>query len=147
MKLILLQDVENLGLAGEEVSVSPGYARNYLLPRKLASKASSGTLRVLAARKEKIEEQRKNELKSANELSAKISTMVINIPMQASDDGHLFGSVSERVIAERLAELGVTLEHHRIRLPKQIRQIGDFDVTIKLHAQVDTSAKVSVVRA
>jgi len=109
-KLILLQDVEDLGLAGEEVHVAPGYARNFLIPRGLASEASVATLRRLAANKEKIEAQRKADLDAANALAEKINSTELVIPMQASDDNHLFGSVNERIICNALIEkLGVTV--------------------------------------
>ena len=107
VKLILLQDVEDLGLAGEEVHVAAGYARNYLIPRGFATVASTGVLRQLEARKEKIEAKRKADFEAAQALSAKIATLDITIPMQASEDGHLFGSVSERTIFEKLASMDV----------------------------------------
>ena len=103
VKLILLQDVEDLGLAGEEVHVAAGYARNYLIPRGFATVASTGVLRQLEARKEKIEAKRKADLEAAQALSAKIATLDITIPMPASEDGHLSGSVSERTLYEKPA--------------------------------------------
>ena len=107
VKLILLQDVDDLGLAGEEVHVAAGYARNYLIPRGFATIASTGVLRQLEARKEKIEAKRQADLEAAQALSAKIASLDITIPMQASEDGHLFGSVSERTIFETLASMDV----------------------------------------
>jgi len=147
IKLILLQDVENLGLAGEEVHVAPGYARNFLIPRGLASKASQGTLRMLAARKDKIEEQRKLELEKAQKLAETIAQTEITIPMQASDDDQLFGSVTARVIADKLKEKGIEVKHGHVQLTAPIRALGAFDVEIKLHAAVTAKAKVWIVRA
>ncbi|MBO5722431.1 MAG: 50S ribosomal protein L9, partial [Lentisphaeria bacterium] len=100
VKLILLQDVENLGLAGSEVTVAPGYARNYLIPQGLAAKATPGILRVLAANKEKIEAKRRDELVAAQATAAKLMETVIEIAMQASDDNQLFGSVTARNVAD-----------------------------------------------
>ena len=147
MKLILLQDVEDLGLAGEEVHVAPGYGRNYLIPRGLATVASTSALRQLAARKEKIEAQRTADLEAAQALAAKIAASEIVIPMQASDDNHLFGSVTERIIFDTLNAMGIKVEAHKIRLESQIRTLGEFTAEIKLHQHVLASAKIKVVRA
>ena len=147
VKLILLQDVEDLGLAGEEVPVAAGYARNYLIPRGFATVASTGVLRQLEARKEKIEAKRKADLEAAQALSAKIATLDITIPMQASEDGHLFGSVSERTIYEKLASMDVKVNINKIRLDAPIRTIGEFKVDIKLHQNVTAVATIKVVGA
>lgn len=147
MKLILLQDVEDLGLAGEEVHVSPGYGRNFLIPRGLAAQASTSALRQIAAHKEKIEAKRKADLEEANALASKISTVELCIPMQASDDNHLFGSVTERVISEAFAAQGVTIEHTRIKMDKHIRSLGEYKVEVKLHQSVIASAKITIVRS
>jgi len=146
-KLILLQDVDDLGLAGEEVHVAPGYARNYLIPRGLASVATTAALRQLAAHKEKIEEKRKADLEAAQILAAKIAAADIRIPMQASDDNHLFGSVTERIIAETLAAMDIAVDVHKIHLDGQIRMLGEFQVEIRIHRDVKASAKIQVVRA
>ena len=147
VKLILLQDVDDLGLAGEEVQVAAGYARNYLVPRGYATVASTGVLRQLEARKEKIEAKRKADLEAAQALSAKIASLDITIPMQASEDGHLFGSVSERTIFEKLASLDVKVNINKIRLDAPIRTIGEFKVDIKLHQNVTAVATIKVVGA
>lgn len=146
-KLILLDDVESLGLAGEEVTVAPGYARNFLLPRKLAMKASPAAMRVFEARREKIEEQRKDELLKAQTLAAKLKEMEIEIAVQAGDDDQLYGSVTDRTIADKLHELGVELEHHKIKLEEHIKTLGKFDVEIKLHPEVRVETSISVVRS
>jgi large subunit ribosomal protein L9 len=147
VKLILLEDVENLGLAGEEVNVAAGYARNFLLPRGLATKATKGTERMLAARKEKIEKQRAAELDAAKALAAKVAETEISIPMQASEDDQLFGSVTARSIAEKLAENGIEVDVQRIKLEEHIKTLGSYEVEVKLHADVAAVVKVWVVRA
>jgi len=147
MKLILLQDVEDLGLAGEEVNVAPGYARNFLIPKKLAAVASTAALRQLAARKEKIEAERKATLEAAETLAAKINTTELVIPMQASDDDHLFGSVNERIIHEALAKIGINIEIYKIRLDAQIRTLGDYTAEVKVFQKIYATAKIKVVRA
>lgn len=145
-KLILLKDVEDLGLAGEEVNVAPGYARNYLIPKKLAAPASATALKQIAARKEKIEAERQAALEAAQALSAKISEVTVQIAMQASEDGHLFGSVTERLIAESFAAQGIVFEHQRVRLEAPIRATGEYTIAIKLHQMVTASGKISIVR-
>ncbi|MCI6287858.1 MAG: 50S ribosomal protein L9 [Lentisphaeria bacterium] len=147
MNLILLQDVEDLGLAGDSVHVSPGFGRNYLIPRGLAAPASAVALRQLEAQKEKIEAKRKADLEAAQALAAKIAEMSVEIPMQASDDDHLFGSVTERVVCEAYAAKGVQIEHQRVRMDKHIRTLGEYDINIKLHQDVIATGKIVITRA
>lgn len=146
VKLILLEDVENLGKAGEEVNVSPGFARNYLLPGDKATKASPGALRQLAARREKIEQQRLDELEAAKVLAQKIAGAEIAVSMEANEEDQLFGSVTSRIIADTLANEGIEVEHHRIQLQEPLKELGLFNVEIKLHPEVTATAKVWVVR-
>ena len=147
MNLILLQDVEDVGLAGDSVHVSPGFGRNYLIPRGLAAPASPGALRQLEAQKEKIEAKRKADLEAAQALAAKIAGMSVEITMQASDDGHLFGSVTERLICEAYAAKGINIEYQRVRMDQHIRTTGEYDINIKLHQNVIVAGKVVIARA
>jgi len=147
VKLILIEDVENLGLAGEEISVAPGYARNFLLPRKLAAKATPATLRMLAARKEAIEAKRKAEIAAAEALAAKLTAQPLVIPMQTSTEDQLFGSVTARTIAEKLHEVGFAIEHTKIKIEAPIKTIGDFEVEVKLHQNVKATVKIQIVKA
>ncbi|MDD3153779.1 MAG: 50S ribosomal protein L9 [Victivallaceae bacterium] len=146
VKLILVEDVENLGLAGEEVSVTAGFARNYLLPRKLAAKADPGTLRQLASRREKIEARRQADAAAAEALKAKLAELEVTIVEQATADDQLFGSVSARAISEALAAQGIKIEHSRIRIEEPIKALGEFTVQAKLHATVTAPVKVVVKR-
>ena len=147
VELILLQDVENLGLAGEKVVVAPGYARNYLIPRGFAAKATPGILRVLAANKEKIEAKRREELVAAQALAAKIMENAVEIAMQASEDNQLFGSVTSRNVADALAKAGFQIAHTRVYIESPIKSIGEVTVAVKLHHDVTAQVKVNVVRA
>jgi large subunit ribosomal protein L9 len=146
-KLILLQDVENLGLAGEEISVAPGYARNFLIPQGLAAKATTASLRKIAANKEAIEEKRRKDLEVARTLADKLGAMNIAVAVQASDDGHLFGSVTSRMVTEVLERNGVKLDHQKLHIDTHIRSLGEFKLSIKLHPEVTVDTKVNVVRA
>lgn len=147
MNLILLQDVEDLGLAGESVHVAPGYGRNFLIPRGLAAPASAAALRQIEAQKEKLEAKRKADLEAAQALAAKIAGTLVQIPMQASDDNHLFGSVTERMVMEFYAANGIKVDHQRIRMDKHIRSLGEYTINIKLHQDVIASGKIVIVRA
>ena len=146
VELILLQDVENLGLAGEKVTVAAGYARNYLIPRGLAAKATPGTLRLIESRKAMIAERRAKELSDAKALAEKLSTVEISIAMQATEDDQLFGSVTARMIADELAAQGYAVDHTRVKVEPAIKTLGGFDVEVKLHAEVTANVKVWVVR-
>lgn len=147
MNLILLQDVEDLGLAGETVNVAPGFGRNYLIPRGLAAPASKVALRQLEAQKEKIEAKRKADLEAAQALAAKIAETPVEIQMQASDDDHLFGSVTERIVCEAYAAKGIQIEYQRVRMDKHIRSLGEYEISIKVHQNVMAAGKIVIVRA
>jgi large subunit ribosomal protein L9 len=146
ISLILLDDVEKLGLAGDEVHVAPGYARNYLIPQGLAAKATPGTLRLIESRKAMIAERRAKELADAKALAEKLSSVEISIAMQATEDDQLFGSVTARMIADELAGQGYAIEHTRVKVEPAIKTLGGFDVEVKLHAEVAATVKVWVVR-
>ena len=146
ISLILLDDVEKLGLAGDEVHVAPGYARNYLIPRGLAAKATPGTLRLIESRKAMIAERRAKELADAKALAEKLAAIEISIAMQATEDDQLFGSVTARMIADELAGQGYAVDHTRVKVEPAIKTLGGFDVEVKLHAEVTGKVKVWVVR-
>ncbi|MDD5697207.1 MAG: 50S ribosomal protein L9 [Victivallaceae bacterium] len=146
-KYILLEDVADLGLAGDEVSVAAGYARNYLVPRGLVMKSTPGTAKILAARKEQNEHRRAQELSAAQALAAKIAELELSFAMQASDDGQLFGSVSVRSIAEKLAEQDIAVNHQQIKLEEAIKTVGDFEVPVALGHEVKTTVKIKIERA
>ncbi len=146
VSLILLEDIENLGLAGDEVQVAPGYARNYLIPRKLAAKANAATLRLVAARKDKIEARRADDLAKAKELAAKLSEVELSIAAQAAADDQLFGSITARVISDKLSESGFAIDHTKVMLEAPIKLLGTYTVEVKVHAQVMAPVKLWVVR-
>ena len=146
VSLILLDDVEPLGLAGEEVRVAAGYARNYLIPKKLAAKATPGTLRLIESRKAAIAARRAAELAAAKELAEKLATVEISIAMQATEDDQLFGSVTPRMVAEELKNQGYAIEHNRVVIEPAIKTLGSFEAEVKLHAEVMATVKIWVVR-
>ncbi len=146
-KLILLEDINGLGKAGDTVSVTAGYARNYLLPKKLALKASKGAIRQFEALKEKIEEKRLAEIEKMQVLASKIAELEITISMNVGEDDKLYGSVTSHTIAEEIKKLGVEIDHHKLVLDAPIKELGAFDIDIKLHPEVVAKTRVWVVRA
>ena len=146
-KYVLLEDVADLGLAGDEVSVSAGYARNYLVPKGLVTKLTPGTEKMLDARKEQNEARRAKELSDTEALVAKLSEVELTFTMQASEDNQLFGSVSARNIVEQLAEKELDVKHQQIKLEESIKELGSFDVEIALTHDIKATIKVKIDRA
>ena len=146
-KYVLLEDVADLGLAGDEVSVSAGYARNYLVPKGLVTKLTPGTEKMLDARKEQNEARRAKELSDTEALVAKLSEVELIFTMQASEDNQLFGSVSARNIVEQLAEKELDVKHQQIKLEESIKELGSFDVEIALTHDIKATIKVKIDRA
>jgi large subunit ribosomal protein L9 len=147
IELILLNNVQDLGRIGETVRVADGYARNYLIPRGLASKASPGALRQLTARKQQLEELYAAEVDGARTLATTVETNSVSIPVQAGEDGKLYGSVTAAQIVDAFAEMDVILERKQVVLAEPIRELGVYNVEIKLHDEVSVFAKVWVVKS
>jgi large subunit ribosomal protein L9 len=142
---ILLKDVENLGEAGEAVDVSPGYLRNFLLPRKLAQPATRGALEEAARRREAAERAAKEATERASENAALLAKTVLTIQHRAGEDGKLFGSVTAKEIAEAIAEArGLRVERKRIRLEEPIRAVGTYMVEVELAGGTTTRVKTIV---
>lgn len=143
MKLILREDVYNLGKSGEIVTVKDGYARNYLLPRNLAMLASDANVHQLEHEK-KVIELRQQKLKgAAQEAAKKLEGVTVKIKRKVGEQDKLFGSVTALDIAESLAAAGQKLDRRLIHLPEPIKSVGTFEVEIRMHR--DVTAKVSVV--
>ena len=145
MKLILREDVYNLGKSGELVTVKEGYARNYLLPRNLAMLASSANVRQLDHEK-KVIELRQQKLKGgALEQAKKLEGVKLTIKRKTGEQEKLFGSVTALDLAEALAAAGHKLDRRLIHLPEPIRAVGEFAVEIRLHREVTAKLTVTVV--
>lgn len=147
VELILMENVESLGNIGDLVRVAPGYARNYLIPRKLAAKATPGAIRQLEARKVQLKIEYESQLNAARELAETINKSSVTIPVQAGDDEKLYGSVTAKQIGDALAEMNIDLDRRKIALAEPIRQLGVYSVEINLHQEVTATLKVWVVRA
>ena len=145
MQLILVKDVEDLGRAGEIVEVKPGFARNYLLPRGIAYRATPANMRKLEHERRKLEEAAERALKSASELGERLEGVAVNFKARAGEEGKLFGSVTSSDIADSLAEQGIEVDRHLIRLDEPIKQLGVYKVPVRLHAEVKPEITVWVV--
>jgi large subunit ribosomal protein L9 len=145
---VLLSDVENLGAAGEAVEVSPGYLRNYLIPRKLAQPATKGSLEEAQRRLERAKEAEKQAEEKAGENAALLSKTVLTINHQAGEDGKLFGSVTTTEIAEAIqAARGLKVEKKKIRLDEPIREVGTYLVEVEVGGGQTASVKTIVAEA
>lgn len=145
MDLILLEKVQNLGVLGEVVSVKPGYGRNYLIPRGKAAVATPENRAKYEARRAELEKAAAELLASAQTRAAALVDKVVTVRSQAGEGGRLFGSVGTRDIAEAVTAAGVAVEKHEVRLPAgALRQVGEYDVEIHLHPDVNAQVKIVV---
>src|SRR5512144_2887544 len=144
MEVILREDVPHLGHIGDIVKVRPGYARNYLLPRGLATVADKRNLRVLEHEKRVVDEKRKRALGAAESLAQRLGATRIVITARAGEEGQLFGSVTNIDVERGLAELGFSVERRRIHLDEPIKTLGEHQVTVALAAGVQCTITVAV---
>ncbi len=145
MKVILLQDVKSLGKKSQIVDVNDGYARNFILPKKLGIEATSQNLNNLKLQKANEEKIAKENLEKAKEFAAKISELTVVIGMKAGEGGKAFGSVSSKEIAEEAKkQFGIELDKKKIVLSEAIKSFGTFEVAVKLHPEVTGKIKVKV---
>jgi large subunit ribosomal protein L9 len=150
MKVILKENVDKLGRMGDLVEVSNGYARNYLIPKKLAVAATDRNVKALEHEKRLIAEKQKKERKAAEELAQRIRQTSITIPVQTGEEqegNKIFGSVTNKDIVEALAKEGVAVDKRELLLEKPIKELGKFMVPIKLHPDVTAEVEVSVVKS
>lgn len=146
MKIILLDDVPKLGRRGEVRDVADGYARNYLLPHRLALHATTSNLKNLEHIKAQQESRAARQRAEAERQAQAIEALVFTQTRQASDEGRLFGSVGKADLAAFLAAQGIEIERRRIMLDEPIKTLGEFTVPIRLQADVTAQLKVSVTR-
>ena len=144
MEVILREDVPHLGTIGDIVKVRPGYARNYLLPRGLATVADKRNLRALEHERRLVEEKRRRALTTAEMMAQKLAAARILITARAGEEGKLFGSVTNIDIERALSEQGLAVERRRIRLDEPIKTLGEYKVSITLTAGVPCEVTVTV---
>ena len=145
MKIILREDVEKLGKAGEIVKVKDGFGRNYLIPQKLAVLANVRNMKALDHDRRTIETRAKKTKKVAEATAATLSVVSLTLPAKAGEEGKLFGAITSRDIAEALGKAGVTVDRKAIQLADPIKQVGDYKVKIRVAANVFPEISVSVV--
>lgn len=144
MRVILQKDVPNLGEAGDTKDVSTGYARNFLLPRKLVIAASEGSKKALQHQKKLIEIKKDKRKKEQEKLIGALSAVELTIPAYAGDEGKLFGSITSMDISKKLAELGYNIDKRKIQLSEAVKQTGNYTVQIKLDTGVTAEVKLKV---
>ena len=146
IELVLLEDVADLGKIGDTVRVSPGYARNFLLPRKLALVGTPGVLKQVEAKKLQLQKEHEERLAVAQSMAAKIQAETVEIPVAVGENDQLFGSVNAQMLVDALQEKGIEIDKNSVQLDEVIRTLGETEVSIKLHAEVIANLKVRVVK-
>jgi large subunit ribosomal protein L9 len=144
MEVLLNEDIDNLGNRGQVVRVRAGYGRNYLLPQKLAIEATPGNKRMIEEHRRVLTKRENREKNAASEQGDKLSGVVLSFERRVGEHGILYGSVTAMDIAAALADSGHKVERRKIGLHEPIKEIGEFDVRIKLHRDVAPSIKVIV---
>ena len=146
MEIILLKDVDSLGKVGDKVKVAPGYARNYLIPKKLALKATKGNLKKLDDLKIQDDKARERDKAGAQALKEKIDALKVTLIKPAGEEDKLFGSVTSTEIAAALSLEGIDVDKKKIVIDEPIKRLGDYTVVIKLFHEVVANIKIEVVR-
>ncbi|OGP79325.1 MAG: 50S ribosomal protein L9 [Deltaproteobacteria bacterium RBG_16_64_85] len=145
MKVILREDVEKLGKAGDIVKVADGFGRNYLIPRQLAVPANVRNLKALEHDRRVIEARAKKTRKTAESLAEKLASVSLTISAKAGEEGKLFGAITSRDIAEAMEKAGVPVDRKTVLLQDPIKQLGDYKVKIKAGSDLHPEISVSVV--
>lgn len=146
MLVILRENVENLGRIGDLVNVSSGYARNFLIPRKLVAVADPGNVKMIENQKKVLEKKRKAARAVSEDLAKKISDQSVTIARKVGENDKLFGSVTQTDIAEALKKSGLSVEKRMVILEHPIRSLGVHAITVKFDSDVTASVKVWIVK-
>ncbi len=144
-EVVLLQPVPNVGGEGEKVKVKAGYARNFLIPRKLAIPATRSTIRQIDALRRRREEREAAELGAAREVLEKLGALRLTVVVKTGEGGKMFGAVTQQDLVAKIAENGVEIDRKQVHLPAPVKTLGDHTVTIKLHPQVQGELRFEVV--
>ncbi len=146
MKVILKENVDGLGYLGDLLTVADGYARNFLIPRKKAVLANPRNLKTFEHLQRVASQNTKKELQGLDELGKTIAKVALTFEVQTGKDDKLFGSVTSKDVAERLAAEGIEIDRRKIQLPQPIKDLGTFSVPVKLHRDVVPEFTVTVVK-
>ena len=144
MQIILQEDVEKLGTRGQVVEVAEGYARNFLLPRKLALEASAGNMKRLEKMRATFAKKEATEKGDAQKLAELLAGVSLELTRKAGENDQLFGSVTSADISEALAAKGFNVEKRKIALADPIKVVGEFEIPVKLHREIAANVKLSV---
>ena len=146
MQVILLENIRNLGQLGDSVSVANGYGRNFLLPKGKAVPATKDNVEKFEARRSELEKKAADVLAVAQARADQVAELAVTIEAHSGDEGKLFGSVGTKDIADAVSAAGVAVEKHEVRLPTgALRNTGEFEIDIHLHADVNAILKLTVV--
>jgi large subunit ribosomal protein L9 len=144
MKILLVKNVENLGTAGDTVTVANGYARNFLFPKKLAVKVSPGAMKMADQYRKSALEKEAKALEAAEELATRLKEVICTILVSADENGHLYGGISEREIAAELEKAGFELDKRHILLEEHIKNLGEYQVPVRLHGSIQENITVRI---
>jgi large subunit ribosomal protein L9 len=145
MEVILKEDIANLGKIGEVVRVRDGFARNYLLPRGLVLEANKKNLKTFEHRKKVVGDQKQKIMRNAQSVGDQLSGVALTISMRSGEEGRLFGSVTNMQIEKALKAKGLVVDRRKIHLDEPIKTIGDYEIPIRLSADLTVPLKLSVV--
>jgi large subunit ribosomal protein L9 len=145
MELILREDIEKLGTRGQVVKVADGYARNFLLPKKLAVPANASNKKIVEQEREAHLRREAKAGAEAQDLGKLLSGVTVTISQKAGEEGHLFGSVGTKDIADALEKQNFTIDRRKIQLAEPIKQVGEYKVPVKLHKDVTVEIPVNIV--
>ncbi|MFN2530846.1 MAG: 50S ribosomal protein L9 [Pyrinomonadaceae bacterium] len=144
-RVLLREDIEDLGARGEIVRVRAGYARNYLLPRNLAVKATAGNVKGIEQERAALLKKEAKERATAEGQSEQMRSLVLEFRRKAGEQGALYGSVTSMDVAEVLRERGYEIDRHRIHMREPLKRLGDFTIPVRLHREVTIDLQVKVV--
>jgi large subunit ribosomal protein L9 len=146
MKLILKQDVANVGDRGQIVEVKDGYGRNFLIPQGLAVFASKSAIKSSENEEKQVAKKRELDIKNAEKLAEKISATSITIPVKAGEDGKIFGTITTQQIADALAEKGLEIDRRKIAISSEVKALGEYMAVVALTGSIKPELKVWVVK-
>lgn len=144
MEIVLLQDYENLGYKGDIVQVKPGYARNYLIPKRIASPATPSEKKRVQEEQRQASRKLEQLKQEAEEKARQLQELVISIPVKVGTTGKLFGSVTTSHIAQSLKKEGLDINRKNITLPEKIKSVGNYKATVKVYKDVEAEVTVEV---
>ena len=146
MEVILREEIEKLGRRGDVVKVAAGYARNYLLPKRLAVAANESNKKIVEQEKQAYLRRESKEIGDANDLAKMMASVEVTIAQKAGENDQLFGSVTAQDIADALTAQNYNIDRRRIQLDEPIRQLGEYKVPVKLHKEVTVEVTVIVAK-